>query len=131
MPNSNTSYLDAIDHQDTITSCYKVVLDLIESCKDPHTDTVVRNTYAQLLCFLYKELIRKNSWFATKYSPTKREQLFFQCYRAISELTDPAFDFKGINRDNLFILLTFLHEASCQVNDFLAKILSERHRDKK
>jgi hypothetical protein len=116
MPHSTTSYSDAYDRQETITDCLSSVIDLIAQPKKQDFSLVDRNDFSLLLGFLSDELNEDDSFSALAYSKANRQDLFVNCYGAISDLTISCDDLHQVGRDNLFFILNFLHQELKRVN---------------
>jgi len=117
MPISTSSYLDAIDRQESITTCLSSVIDLIASAKN--FEYVSRADFSYLLFFLKAELLNDESWRALRQANSDRQDLFVSCYGAIDDLSNPSDNLQGVDRDHLFFILNFLHEELIQVNQIL------------
>ena len=116
MPHSPTTYSDAYDRQETITDCLSSVIDLIAQPDKDDFSTVDRNDFSLLLEFLSTELIEDDSFSSLNYSKANRQDLFMNCYGAISDLTASCDDLHLVGRDNLFFILHFLHQELKRVN---------------
>jgi len=116
MPKS-TSYLDAIDRQQSITTCQSAVIDLLAVGKD--FSLVNREDFSFLLYFLKTELLESDSWRSLNQDSLNRQALFFDCYNAINDLSGGGANLSDVSRDDLFFIFSFLHEELIQINQIL------------
>jgi len=116
MPTS-TSYLGAIDRQQSITTCQSVVIDLLAVGEG--FSLVNRDDFSFLLYFLKTELLEGDSWRSLSQDSPNRQALFFDCYNAINDLSGVDVGLSGVNRDGLYFIFSFLHEELIQINQIL------------
>lgn len=116
MPKS-TSYLEAFDRQHSITLCQSSIIDLLAVGDD--FSTVDRDDFSFLLHFLRTELLEDDSWSSLRQDKAHRHELFLNCYQAVDDLTCAEDSLSGVNRDDFFLMLNFLHGELIQINQIL------------